>query len=317
MKTYTLENKQLKIEIASLGGTILSFIDKSDNTDIVLGFKTVEEYPNNGYFFGAMIGRHTNRIANGKYQLNGVEYQMEINNGPNNLHSGTDTFAFKEFEEEYYENNKLVLTYHSKDMESGFPGNLTFICIYELKDNKLSINFSGTSDKDTIFNVTNHSYFNLGEETILNHELYVPTNKLCLDDENGMASDEIIDVTNTSFDFTEYKKIKDNFDLKHHNLVAGGIDHNYVYENFDKKLVAKLRNAKRELTIYSDLPDLQVYTACGFDLVDGKKRYPQYGGVALEPQFAPNAINYDKFIKPILKKNETKAYSIEYVLERR
>lgn len=315
-KIYTLENDSLKISVSSLGGTILSFIDKNENVDIALGFKNIDEYPNNSVYFGAMIGRNANRIGNAQFELNGVTYQIEKNDGPNNLHSGKDTFAFKEFEEDYVDKNKLVLKYISKDKESGFPGNLTFICIYELKDNTLTINFSGTSDQDTIFGITNHSYFNLGEENILNHELQVKTNKLCLNDSNGMATDDVIDVKGTSFDFVDYKKIGDNFALKHENLAKGGIDHNYVFEDMNFKEMVKLRNGKYELTVSSDLPDVQIYTGNYFDDVNGKQLYKQYGGVAIEPQFAPNAINYDKFIKPILLKNDTKAYKIEYKLER-
>lgn len=314
---YTLENDSLKIRVSSLGGTILSFVDKKDNTDILLGFKDVSEYPNNGEYFGAMVGRNANRIKNAKYSLNGVTYNLEANNGPNNLHSGKDTFAFKEFECDYYENNKLVLKYNAKDLESGFPGNLTFIVIYTLKDNVFKIDYSGTSDQDTIFNVTNHSYFNLDEENILNHEMYIPTNKVCLIDKDGLATDEVIDVNGTSFDFTSYKKISDNFALKHDNLSNGGIDHNYLFEDLNNKLLVKLRNNKYELSVSSNLPNVQIYTANYIFDLDGKRHYKQYAGVAIEPQYTPNAINYNKFLKPILKKNETKAYSIEYKLDRR
>lgn len=315
-KIYTLENDYLKIEIASLGGTILSFIDKKDNVDVALGYKNIEEYPNNSVYFGAMIGRNANRIGDARFELNSIVYELEKNDGPNNLHGGKDTFAFKEFDEEYVDKNKLILKYIAKDSEGGFPGNLTFICIYELIKNKLIINFSGTCDKDTIFGITNHSYFNLGDDDILNHELLIKTDKVCLNDEDGMAKDEVIDVKGTSFDFVEYKKIGDNFALKHENLAKGGIDHNYVFETMDFKEMVKLRNDKYELTISSDLPDVQIYTANYFNNENGKRLYRQYGGVAIEPQFAPNAINYDKFKKPILKKEETKAYKIEYKLDK-
>ena len=255
-KSYCLENEKIKVVISSLGGTILSFVDKSDNTDIVLGYKTAEEYLNNGIYCGAMVGRNANRIANAQFELNGKTYQLEKNDGPNNLHSGNDTFAFKEFQEGLYENNRLVLRYESKDGEGGFPGKLTFNCQYELGDNGLSICFFGISDQDTLFNVTNHSYFNLGDENILNHELLIPTNTMCLNDSNGMATDTEIDVTSTAFDFTSFKKIGDNFKLNHDNLAKGGIDHNYVFEDETVKLVTQLKTEKKVLSVYSDLPDM-------------------------------------------------------------
>ncbi len=316
---YTLENNDLKVVISSLGGTIVSFTDKSLNRDIALGFKKIDDYPGNGEFFGAMVGRCANRIGKGTFKINDKEYHTDINNGPNSLHGGSATYAFKNFELVSREDKKLVLLLKSYDGEAGYPGNFSLIVSYELKNNHFIISYTGESDKDTLCNITNHCYFNLDEktDTILNHEALIPSERICLNDDDGMATDKVIDVKGTSFDFTEWKTFGENFNKKHENLSRGGIDHNYVFENMDMKLLIKMRNKDLELSVYADTPGLQIYTSNFIEDTKGKEDYHQYAGVAIEPQHCPNAINYDGFIKPILKKGDIQKHTFEYVLERR
>lgn len=315
---HIIENEKIKLEVSTIGATITKFIDKETGTDIVLGFNDEKDYvPSKSPYFGTTVARNANRIGGSKFELNGVTYSLVANNGPNNLHSNGGT-CFKEFNLIESSSSSLTFDIDMKDGEDGFPGNCHLTVIYELIDNKLKLTYKGIADKDTIFNVTNHSYFNLdgGNNDIKNHKALIYTNKIALNDENGMASDKIVDVKGTSFDFTTLKKIGDNFDLKHPNLASGGIDHNYVFENFDFKKLVTLTNDKLSLTVSSDLPDVQIYTACTIGDVKGKNNYHSYYGVAIEPQFYPNGINYENILKPIIKANEPVVHVIEYSFEK-
>ena len=315
---YRIENENLILEVSSIGATITKFIDKKTNTDIVLGFNEEEKYnPDLSPYFGTTVARNANRIGESKFELNGVTYNLVPNNGPNNLHSNGGT-CFKEFKLIDKTDSSLTFTIDMLDSEDGFPGNCNLIVKYELVYNKLNLTFTGKADKDTIFNVTNHSYFNLdgGVNDVLNHEVLIHTDKVALNDENGMASDKIIDVKGTSFDFTTYTKVGDNFNLKHENLASGGIDHNYVFENLDFKKLIEVRNNSLKLTVSSDLPGVQVYTACTIGDVKGKQDYHSYYGIAIEPQYYPNGINYQDILKPIIKANQKVEHRIEYLLEK-
>lgn len=316
---HTIENEKIKLEVSTIGATITKFIDKETNTDIVLGFNDEKDYcPEKSPYFGTTVGRNANRIGNSKFELNGVTYKLVANDGPNNLHSNGGC-CFKEFDLVNKTDNSLTFVIDMADGEDGFPGNLKLTVKYELIDNKLNLTFDGYADKDTIFNITNHSYFNLdgGIKNALDHEILINTDKLALNDNNGMASNKIIDVKGTSFDFLTFKKLNDNLALKHENLAKGGIDHNYVFENYDFKKMITIRNDELSLTVSSDLPDVQVYTACSFGVIDGKNEYRQYHAIAIEPQFYPNGINYDGIEKPIIKANEHVCHKIEYLLEKR
>ena len=318
---YTLENNYLKIEVTSLGATLTKFIEKSTNTDIVLGFDTEEEYiTNRGVFLGTTVARNANRIGNGKFTINDEEFTLALNDGPNNLHSG-EGISCKELELIEKTDNSLTFGYMLEDGYDGFPGNLDFKVKYELKDNTLVLTFIGLSDKDTIFNVTNHSYFNLDgcKNNVLNHELKLYTDKVAIGDENTLALNKTRDVKGTAFDFLDFRKVGDNINLGDDNLSVGGIDHNYSFETLDDKKLLTLRNDTLSLTMYSDLPDLQVYTSNCLGDRKGKNglEYHKYWGIALEPQYYPNAINYDSFIKPILKANEEVKHHIVYEVEKR
>lgn len=318
---YTIENDHLIVEVSSLGATITKFIDKSTNTDIVLGFDTEEEYiTNRDVYIGTTIARSANRIGSGKFTIGDKEYNLVLNDGPNNLHSG-EGISCKELTLYDLTKDTITFSYTLEDGYDGFPGNLFLKIKYELIAHKLVITFTGISDKDTIFNVTNHSYFNLdgGKNDALNHELKVNTNKVAVGDQNTLALDKTRDVTGTAFDFLDFRKVGDNIKLGDDNLSVGGIDHNYSFETLGHKELLTLRNDTLSLTMSSDLPDLQVYTSNCLGDRKGKNgtEYHKYWGIALEPQFYPNAINYGGFIKPILKANEEIRHHIVYELNER
>lgn len=316
---YAIENDKLQVKICSLGATINSFIHKDTKLDVVLGFEKEEDYLKYpGPYLGATVARCANRIDRGQFEINGVKYQAPINNGPNSLHGGQGV-SFKEFTLKEKTATKLVFERALLDLEDGYPGNLKLTVIYELNDDSLLLTYKGISDKDTVFNVTNHAYFNLNQDdsTIMNEYLTLYADKVALNDENGMATREVIDVLKTPFDFTEEKLIGENIKLGHPNLSNGGIDHNYVIEEIGEKKIAMLKGEKLNLTMYTDVPDFQVYTANYFDNEPGKYNtvHVQYKGVAIEPQFYPNALNYDGLLKPIIKANQEVTHFIKYTLK--
>ena len=311
---YILDNNHLKVIISDLGATLVSFIDLNSGIDMVLGYENDEDYIKNfNNYYGATVGRNANRIANGRFVLNDNTYQLSINDNMNNLHGGgINGFSYKTFNLVSHDDNHVTLSYYSKDKEEGFPGNLNLEVTYELKDNSLIYSFKGNCDQDTLFNITNHSYFNLGDKDILNHYLHITTNKYSPTDEYALTLDEVKDVNDTAYDFNEFKKIIDNLSL------IDSIDNNYVWENLDDKLMCELKYKHLQLNIYSDLPDMHVYTGTHLDNDLGKYQrvYNKYAGIALECQYYPNGINYgDKYLLPILKKDEEISHYIKYEIK--
>lgn len=320
VELYVLENDYLKVEVMNLGACLVSIVDKDTQKDILLGFDSVEGYlDNRGAYIGMIVGRSANRIAKGQFKLNDIVYNVPVNNGPNSLHGGLDGVSYRLYDCLESDNNHIVLSYDSCAMEEGYPGNLHIEITYRLNKNELEMIMSGLSDADTIFNLTNHAYFNLtGEDTILDHELKIPASRVSLVDSDGLTLDEVISVENTAFDFTTSKKIRDNLVLSHPNIeTALGYDHNYVYETMDEKVMAELTSDSLHLIVTSDLPGIHVYSGNYLDdSVIGKhnKRYQQRAGICFECQYYPNAINYEKYIQPILKANEKQSHFIRYTI---
>ena len=310
---HVLENDYLKVEVSELGATLVRFIDKKSSQDIVLGYNSDDDYLRNEFNLGASIGRNANRIGNASFTLNGVTYQLSENNHGNQLHGGgRNGFAFKKWETVSKSDDEVVFSYLSIDGEEGFPGNLKASVRYKLENNTLLWEYSGESDKDTIFNMSNHSYFNLGDETIKDEYLRIYTDRYAPTDDVGLTLDEVRDVNGTPYDFTQFRLIADN--LKE----IDNIDNNYVFETMGEKLMAELKNDKLKLSVYSDLPDMHLYTASSLNTDTGKDGVPYegYGGLALECQFFPNAINYgDKYILPILRKGDKVSHYIRYELD--
>lgn len=321
---FTITNKSgMKAEISTYGGTIVSLTapDKEGNfDDIVLGYDTIESYENGDKFFGALIGRCGNRIQNGKFTLNDKEYSLVINDGPNHLHGGTKGFDKVIWNAEILSNeyNQLKLSYFSKDGEEGYPGNLNVTVIYTLTDdNSLEIHYHAISDSDTIVNLTNHSYFNLGGHasgTILDHELMIAADTFTVNDEFSIPTGEIGNVSDTPMDFRSSKNIGKDINSDYEQIKFGcGYDHNWILNsNGDiSKLSAKLidKSKGRVMDMYTTSPGVQFYSA---NFLDGKGTsigknntpYVKRSGVCLETQFVPNAINNNNFASPLLKANE-------------
>lgn len=311
---YTIENNYLKASITSLGATLTSLINKRTNRDIVLGFNNEEEYlANRGPYFGTTVARNANRIRNASFTINGIAYNLEKNDNGNNLHSGGYS-CFRHFELDSKSDTSITFKMHINNLEDLFPGNFDLYVKYELNDDKLRIIFTGLSDQDTLFNVTNHTYFNLdgGLNDILNHEMKIYTDKVSYGDSMCISTDKTLDVTNTSFDFKDFRSIGDNIKRNHENLQSGGIDHNFEFSGFDFKEMVSIRNKDTQVDIYSDMPCTQVYTGNCIGDVKGKNDYLSFYGIAVEPQYHPDAINLERFDKPILKANIKTSHVIEY-----
>jgi len=308
--TYTLKNSHgFEVSVTNYGGAVTSLKtpDRDGNFgEIVLGFATLDEYVQCPRYFGALIGRHANRIGRGRFSLDGVEYQLPRNNGANHLHGG-----FKGFDKRVWDvregDNTLHLTYFSKDGEEGYPGNLTAFVDYTLLDNELRINYRATTDRDTIVNLTNHSYFNLrGAGTILDHELTLNADHFTPVSEDLIPTGEIKAVEGTPMDFRKGKAIGSEL-----QSVAGGYDHNFVlnYADGSLRLAARLYEpvTGRVLEIFTTEPGMQFYSG---NFLDGSLigrdgvAYEKYTGLCLEPQHFPDAPNHSRFPSTILRPGE-------------
>lgn len=319
---FTLTNKTgMKAEVCTYGGAIVSLTspDKNGNfDDIVLGYDNIESYENGDKYFGALIGRCGNRIENGIFKINGTEYSLAINNGPNHHHGGIKGFdkVVWDYEILNNENNQLKLSYLSKDGEEGYPGNLNVTVIYTLTDdNSLEIHYHAISDADTIVNLTNHSYFNLGGHefgTILDHKLMINANTFIVNNEFSIPTGEIRNVSGTPMDFTTLKSIGTDINSNYEQIKIGsGYDHHWILDSNGNlsKLSAKLveESTGRVMDMYTTSPGVQFYTSNFLDGTDiGKNNTPyiRRSAVCLETQFVPNAINNDNFTSPLLKANE-------------
>lgn len=316
---YTLENKNgMKAEFIDYGAIIVSlFVPDQDGKldDVVLGFDDVAGYEANGCFFGALIGRHGNRIGGAAFELNGVTYELEKNDGENNLHGGTPGYHKVMYQVETSDDS-VTFFRTSPDMEQGYPGNLDLRVTYTLTDdNELKITYTAKSDQDTLCNMTNHSYFNLkghdGGE-ITDHNVWIKANGFTETSDDLIPNGNIVDVTGTPMDFRTKKAIGEDIGADYRPLViAGGYDHNYALDKKPGEMekVAELSEDRsgRTMEVYTDLPGMQLYTGNFIEKENGKGGtvYTKRNGVCFETQFFPNSIHVPSFDSCVLKAGET------------
>lgn len=325
VEKYTLKNNNgVEMEVITFGGRITSLkvpnkYGKFEN--VVLGFNNLEDYlrPDDPYF-GALIGRYGNRIAKGKFSLNGDEYPLAINNGANHLHGGVigfDRVIWEVTPMESENGPSLKLKYLSKDGEEGYPGNLKVTVVYTLTDeNTLEVSYEATTDKTTIVNLTQHAYFNLSgdfSKPILDHEITINADNYVPVDDNLIPTGELSDVTNTPFDFRTAKSIGRDIENKNDQLVKGkGFDHCWVLNEQNKGIrwaaSAFQTESGRLLEIYTDEPGIQFYTG---NFLDGTLPMPNGGtyshrtGFCLETQHYPDSPNQKDFPSVVLNPGET------------
>ncbi len=325
----TLTNKNgMMATITPYGGKLISLVvpgKNGDFDDVVLGYDSAEQYPGGNPYFGALIGRYGNRIAKGKFSLNGTEYQLKTNNGANALHGGPQGFHNVTWRLDKVDSlNKIELYYLSKDGEEGYPGNLTVKVTYSLTDeNELMIDYEATTDKTTIVNLTHHSFFNLagaGSGTILDHSLFINADKFTPVDQGLIPSGELKDVKGTYFDFTKATRIGERIDSDDDQLKNGkGYDHNWVLirKNEGLSLAATVSEptSGRVMEVWTTEPGLQFYSGNflnGKDIGKGGKKYEFRSAFCLETQHFPDSPNQPNFPSTVLNPGEVYQHKTVY-----
>lgn len=321
VQLFTLVNEQgMSVRILDLGGIIvgLTAADFDGNfVDVTTGFDNPQPYANGAGFMGAIVGRFANRIANGKFSLDGAQYSLAQNNGDNAIHGGLVGFDKKVWESEFFSNSneaQLVLKTVSEDGEEGYPGRVEVSVVYKLTDqNQLSIDYYATTDKATVINLTNHAYFNLdGHDSgsISNHEIMINANRYTPVDNESIPTGEIAEVANTPLDFRAAKLIGKDIESSHQQIQFGsGFDHNFII-NHDEPgqmtLAASVYSSKsgRIMNVYTDQPGIQFYTG---NFLNGQlvgKAGAVYGrrsAFCLETQHYPDSPNKPGFPSTILR----------------
>ncbi len=298
------------VDILDYGATVQALVVPDANgrlVDVVLGYDTVQDYERGTLYFGATIGRHANRIGGGKFTLNGVTYVLDRNSGPNHSHGGLLGFDRQMFTAEILDDTlKLHLT--SPDGDQGYPGTLSLTVTYSFsKENALEIHYSATTDRDTVVNLTNHSYFDLsGGISSMNQMLRLDADYIAENDENTLPTGRLLPVAGTAFDFTKEKAVGRDIQADEEQLrICHGYDHSFRLKN-DGRLqpFAWLRSPETgiSMTVQTDMPGVQLYSG---NYVHGRgkqgKEYHSRDGICLETQFFPNAMEIDSFEKPILR----------------
>ncbi|HUP03917.1 MAG TPA: aldose epimerase family protein [Bryobacteraceae bacterium] len=326
---YTLSNgKGLTARITNYGGAIVS-IETPDaagkTADVVLGFDTLADYIKNPtQYFGATIGRYGNRIANAKFTLDGKTYTLPKNNAPNSLHGGDYGFFRRVFTPRELPDGGLELSYLSKDGEEGYPGNLHVTVTFHVTDgNALRIEYGATTDKDTVVNLTNHSYFNLkgaGSGDVLGHLVTLHASRYTPVDSTLIPTGELAPVAGTPFDFLKSTAIGARIEQPNEQLkIAGGYDHNWVLDRTGNGLSLAARvvepTSGRTMEVYTTEPGLQFYTGNFLDgTVKGKggKVYQRRGAFCMETQHYPDSPNHPAFPTTELKPGQKYQTTTEY-----
>ena len=316
---YVLKNDNgLEMHVSDYGASWVAALVPDANgkvRDVLLGYDNAAGYEAGGEAIGATVGRVANRTGGAEFELNGNVYHLSKNKGNDNLHSGPDVYQKRLWKALEADDRHVVFELHSPDGDQGYPGAMNVRVTYELKeDNGLYISYCAESDADTIWNMTNHAYFNLnGHEsgTILAHELLVNADGYTETDEGSIPTGRIIPVEGTPMDFTKGKVIGEELASDYHQMrLVKGYDHNFVIDGWDQTLrkIAEVEGEQSGITmkVYTDLPGVQFYTGNFLEGVRGKRNmiYHDNSGFCLETQYYPNAANEESFPSPVLKKGE-------------
>ncbi|HSV89328.1 MAG TPA: aldose epimerase family protein [Bacteroidales bacterium] len=320
---FTLENKHgLRVDITNFGGRIVSLLVPDNNgvfDDIVTGYHTIEEFlQSEEVYFGALIGRYANRIGNASFEIDGVIYNLPANNGPNHLHGGPKGFHMVVWDAVQEGKQKLRLSYHSPHLEEGYPGNLSVEVVYELTDdNELIITYHATTDQKTHVNLTNHAFFNLageGNRSIYDHYLKINANYITPIDEGLIPTGEFSPVSETAFDFREFRRIGERINASDIQLLYGkGYDHNFVLNRISLSDSLEFAAAVyepvsgRKMEIFTTKPGLQFYSGnflTGREVGKRGEPYEFRTSFCLETQFFPDSPNKPHFPSTLLEPGE-------------
>ena len=306
-RLYTISGGRVRAQITDFGAALVSIY--ADGVDVCLGYDDVTGYEKQGGYLGAVVGRNANRVGGSKFVLNGEEVCLEANEGKNCLHSGFHCWSHRLWKLASHTENSLTLTIQSPHGDQGFPGNAEVSVTYTIENNGLTIEYRALSDRDTVFNLTNHAYFNLfGQnhpERAMEQELMIPADYFCPDDAENIPTGELRSVEGTPFDFRGFKPIGRDIGMDYEPLhLQGGYDHNFVNKG---AVCAVLRNPENGLTmtVTTDCPGVQVYA--GNFLENTGKGGTVYGkrtGVALETQFYPDSVNHPEWPQPFVRAGE-------------
>jgi aldose 1-epimerase len=320
VELFTLTNKN-GVEVRAISyGAIIASINTPDRTgamgDIVLGFNALDGYLGDHPFFGAIVGRYGNRIAKGRFTIDGAEYKLATNNGPNHLHGGNKGFDKQVWRAELMPGNGIAFTYTSADGEEGYPGTLAVEVAYRLTDdNQLFVDYEARTDKATHVNLTQHSYFNLageGSGDILGHQLTIDADRYTPVDDTLIPTGELAAVEGTPFDFRTPTAIGARIDAVHPQIKVGpGYDHNWVLNRSASGLQRAARvlepTSGRTLEVATTEPGMQFYAG---NFLDGKlvgksgRPYGRRSGLCLETQHYPDTPNHANFPTTLLKPGE-------------
>jgi aldose 1-epimerase len=297
--------------------------------DVVLGYDQLQDYIDDTFYLGSVVGRYANRIEGGKVEINGKTYRLTVKDGGFHHHGGKQGFNKKIWEAKPFSNEQglgVVLTYYSVDGEEGFPGNLLTTVTYTLNNqNQLTVDFYATTDSATLINLTQHAYFNLTghkKESILDHQLMMPLNNYLPVNAMQVPTGELASVVGTPFDFKQIKKIGEHINQNHEQLIlSNGYDHSWIikkHNSSDLKLAARLLEpkSKRVLNVFTTEPSIHLYTGNYLDgATKGKSgaAYPVRSGLCLETQHYPDAPNHPHFPSTVLRPD--KAYKSRTVFE--
>ena len=325
---YTLRNNN-GVEVSCMDyGCIITKILAPDidgrSENIVLGYDELESYLTDTNYFGAVIGRVGGRIANGWFELGGKSYDLPKNDGENHLHGGPNGFNTAIWEAKPFDSGEEIgvrFIYKSSDGESGYPGNLDVAVTYRLtNENKFTISYGAVSDQDTLLNLTNHTYFNLSgnlKETILNHELVLQSNQYLELNKELIPTGNKVDVTDTSFDFRNGRKIVDGVKSNdnQNELVGNGYDHPFLLDDTkNEQMILSDQNSGRMVSVKTTEPCVVLYTGNSISDDLEVKGVPtgKYLGICLETQSPPDAIHHPEFPSIILEKGNKYHSSTTY-----
>ncbi|OUQ68875.1 galactose-1-epimerase [Eubacterium sp. An11] len=309
---YTIKNEDLECRVTDFGSILVNLFvpDKHGKpVDVVLGFDTVSGYEQDTASLGCNVGRCANRIGGASFTLDGRTYTLDKNDGENCLHSGFHQYSKRIWTVTQHTDTSVAFSLDSPDMDQGFPGAVTMTVTYELKENQLIISYAGTPDKDTIINMTNHSYFNLnGGGNVLGHMAVVNASRFTPSDAQSIPTGIFAEVAGTPMDFREPKALGQDIGAEYDQLIKGlGYDHNYVIDDYDGTTRYAVHLYSEESGILMDLstdyPGIQMYTANYLKDDNGKNGavYHPRDAVCFEPQFFPDAINKPEFPSPVCK----------------
>lgn len=318
-----LKNNYLEVEISEFGASIISIKtpnNKGEVVDVVLGYDDIEKYKRQTKYIGATVGRCCNRIKNGLIEIDGTKYQLNCNDGKNHLHGGDIGFDKKIWNSKEIENG-VELNYISEDGEENYPGQLDVKVTYTLKENSLVINYKATTNKTTICNLTNHTYFNLnGYGNILQHQVQILADYFTENNQESIPTGKIIPVENTPMDFRNPQYIEKDINNEYYQIkYAKGFDNNWVLNNYNGE-IRKIATAYSELSgieleVSTDLPGLQFYSGNFLDGAENGKNnisIKNHSGLCLECQYFPDASHHKNFPQPVLRVGEVYNKTIEY-----